>query len=173
MRVVCLWQAKAVSIEGHPDPVCNGLYTHDSTHEGWPIFKNASSGACCYHFMPKKNSLWFQIPDTPPFGIDNRANAWRRGYDASVRKDMWLLIPSGRIQAWDDRSQLDPSDFSVWNQMMHMAACDSGCAQIVATGGGALPPIGAHTWKCWVGAKWVARTLTVGLAPARRRLALH
>ena len=49
---MCLWQAKGVSIEGHPLATCNGLYTHDSTHEGWPVLKNAS-GRYCYRYTPK------------------------------------------------------------------------------------------------------------------------
>ena len=44
-------QAKAVSIEGHPDPDFNGLYTHDSTHKGWPVLKNAR-GMYCYRHTP-------------------------------------------------------------------------------------------------------------------------
>ena len=44
---MCLRQAKAVSIEGHPKPSYNGLYTHDSTHEGWPVLKN-ERGVNCY-----------------------------------------------------------------------------------------------------------------------------
>ena len=42
---------KVVSIEGHPQPSYNGLYTHDSTHEGWPVLKNAE-GMYCYHYAP-------------------------------------------------------------------------------------------------------------------------
>ena len=38
---MCLRQAKAVSVEGHPLAAYNGVYTHDSTHEGWPVLKNA------------------------------------------------------------------------------------------------------------------------------------
>ena len=45
-------QAKAVSIEGHLDPDFNGLYTHDSTHEGWPVLKNAN-GRYCYRYTPR------------------------------------------------------------------------------------------------------------------------
>ena len=47
----CPRQAKAVSIEGHPRPLYNGLYTHDSTHEGWPVLKNAK-GRYCYRHTP-------------------------------------------------------------------------------------------------------------------------
>ena len=55
---MCLVQAKAVSIEGcdyrglrHPTAIYNGLYTHDSTHEGWPVLKNAR-GRYCYRYTP-------------------------------------------------------------------------------------------------------------------------
>ena len=44
-----LRQAKAVSIEGHPSAAYNGLYTHDSTHEGWPVLKNARGKYCYRH----------------------------------------------------------------------------------------------------------------------------
>ena len=50
-----LRQAKAVSIEGHPTPACNGVYTHDSTHEGWPVLKNVS-GKYCSRYTP--NDEW-------------------------------------------------------------------------------------------------------------------
>ena len=54
--MVCPWQAKAVSIEGHPKPEFNGLYTHDSTHEGWPVLKSAN-GRYCYRHTPLDS--WF------------------------------------------------------------------------------------------------------------------
>ena len=53
---MCLRQAKAVSIEGHPVPAFNGLYTHNSTHAGWPVLKNAS-GRYCYRHAPKNQWL--------------------------------------------------------------------------------------------------------------------
>ena len=52
---MCLAQAKAVSIEGHPDPDFNGLYKHDSMHEGWPVLKNAR-GMYCYRY--KATDSW-------------------------------------------------------------------------------------------------------------------
>ena len=58
-----LRQAKAVSIEGHPDEALNGLYTHDSTHEGWPVLKNAS-GMYCYRHTPKDQ--WFLSTEFTP-----------------------------------------------------------------------------------------------------------
>ena len=52
----CLRQAKGVSIEGHPDPDFDGLYTHDLTHKGWPVLKNAE-GMYCYRYTPKDQWL--------------------------------------------------------------------------------------------------------------------
>ena len=43
--------ASGISVAGHPQPAFNGLYTHDSTHEGWPVLKNAS-GMYCYRYTP-------------------------------------------------------------------------------------------------------------------------
>ena len=48
-------------IEGCPDPLLNGVYTHDSTHEGWPVLKSAN-GRYCYRYMwtdPPYNSRWY------------------------------------------------------------------------------------------------------------------
>ena len=50
--MVYLRQAKAVSIEGHPTATYNGVYTHDSTHEGWPVLKN-DKGNYCYRYTPR------------------------------------------------------------------------------------------------------------------------
>ena len=60
---MCLRQAKAVSIEGHPEPDFNGVYAHDSTHEGWPVLKNAN-GKYCYRYTgglysPPPWDRWF------------------------------------------------------------------------------------------------------------------
>ena len=51
-----LRQAKAVSIAGHPTASYNGVYTHDSTHKGWPVLKNAR-GMYCYRY--KATDKWF------------------------------------------------------------------------------------------------------------------
>ena len=45
--MVCLRQAEAVSVAGHPRAAFNGVYTHDSTHKGWPVLKNVK-GVYCY-----------------------------------------------------------------------------------------------------------------------------
>ena len=59
-----LRQAKhGVSIEGHPAPSFNGLYTHDSTHEGWPVLKNAN-GKYCYRYTFEQ--AWRVGPDHSP-----------------------------------------------------------------------------------------------------------
>ena len=55
VRGVCPRQAKAVSIEGHPVVDFNGVYTHDSTHKGWPVLKNVS-GKYCSRYTP--NDEW-------------------------------------------------------------------------------------------------------------------
>ena len=44
-------QAAVFSIEGHPDPTIDGVYTHVSTHKGWPVLKNAN-GNYCYRYTP-------------------------------------------------------------------------------------------------------------------------
>ena len=100
-------QAKGVSIEGHPRPQYNGLYTHDSTHEGWPVLKNAS-GMYCYRYTPL---------------------------------DQWFL-----------RSKFTPDEGS--------------CHTKIVAREGPLP-VGAHTWRRWVGGDdgWQDRTLTVTLLP--------
>ena len=67
---MCLWQAKAVSIEGHPDAAFNGLYTHDSTHEGWPVLKNAR-GMYCYRRSTWREQ-WFLNDEFTP-DLDSRA----------------------------------------------------------------------------------------------------
>ena len=65
-----VWQAKAVSIEGHPNPSYNGFYTHDSTHDGWPVLKNAS-GMYCYRHTP--NDQWLLSAELTP--DDDLSNA--------------------------------------------------------------------------------------------------
>eukprot|EP01045_Picozoa_sp_COSAG04_P027823 COSAG04_NODE_4155_length_2266_cov_1.691278_2_plen_465_part_00 len=48
--------ASGISIAGHPTAAFNGVYTHYSTHEGWPVLKNAS-GMYCYRYTPEDR--WF------------------------------------------------------------------------------------------------------------------
>ena len=66
-----LRQAKAVSIEGHPTESFNGLYTHDSTHEGWPVLKSAK-GKFCYRYTP--DDEWFLSDKFTP--DDSTCNAY-------------------------------------------------------------------------------------------------
>ena len=47
-----LQNVTGVLIVGHPIATYNGVYTHDSTHEGWPVLKNAS-GYYCYRHTPQ------------------------------------------------------------------------------------------------------------------------
>ena len=47
--------SSGISVAGHPKGDFNGLYTHDSTHEGWPVLKNAK-GRYCYRY--KATDSW-------------------------------------------------------------------------------------------------------------------
>ena len=85
----CPRQAKAVSIEGHPTADCNGLYTHDSTHEGWPVLKNAS-GSYCYHYAPKDR--WLLNTESTP----DEGNA----FAAIVAKEGPLPVGAHTWQVW-------------------------------------------------------------------------
>ena len=44
-------ESKTLSIEGHPYADYNGVYTRESTHEGWPVLKN-DKGMYCYRYTP-------------------------------------------------------------------------------------------------------------------------
>ena len=46
----------SVSIEGHPKPQFNDVYTRDSAHKGWPVLKN-DKGMYCYRYTP--GDEWF------------------------------------------------------------------------------------------------------------------
>ena len=41
-------------------PPYNGVYAHDSTHEGWPVLKNAN-GSYCYRHTP--DDQWMLTDD--------------------------------------------------------------------------------------------------------------
>ena len=48
------------------------MYTHDSTHEGWPVLKNAS-GNYCYRYV--KDQLWHLNNEFEPneeYGSDGK-----------------------------------------------------------------------------------------------------
>ena len=86
---MCLRQAKGVSIEGHSLPDYDGVYTHDSTHEGWPVLRNAY-GRYCYRHTPRDRwLLWNEFtPDSNVCSADIEAkegqlpvgaNTWQWG----------------------------------------------------------------------------------------------
>ena len=89
---MCLRQAKAVSIEGHPRPGFDGLYTHDSTHEGWPVLKNAN-GSYCYRYTPK--DAWLLSNVLTP----DKANC----NAAIVAKEGPLPVGAHTWQVWGDK----------------------------------------------------------------------
>ena len=45
-------QVQGVSISGHPNSDFDGVYKHDSTHEGWPVLKSAK-GKFCFRHTPR------------------------------------------------------------------------------------------------------------------------
>ena len=53
---------KSVTIKGHSRAKFNGVYTHDSEHEGWPVLKNAK-GIYCYHYKQLEQWVLFSSHD--------------------------------------------------------------------------------------------------------------
>ena len=98
----CLWQAKAVSIQGHPNPRYNGLYTHDSTHEGWPVLKNAGGRYCYRHTAADQ---WFLgIEFKPDTDLCNSYIVAKEG-PLPVGAHTWQLGPSTLGTAgWEGRT---------------------------------------------------------------------
>ena len=91
-----LLQAKKVSIEGHPLSDYNGLYTHDSVHEGWPVLKNAN-GMFCYRRVPTDRWLLRQ-QFTPDEGTCSAYIKAKEG-PLPVGAHTWnVLISSGNWQ---------------------------------------------------------------------------
>ena len=89
---VCLRQAKAVSIEGHPNPIYNGVYTHDSTHEGWPVLKNAN-GRYCYRRVPADK--WYLNNKFTPESAMAVAAVVAKAGPLPVGAHTWQVAPSG------------------------------------------------------------------------------
>ena len=80
----------AVSFEGHPEPAYDGVYKHDSTHEGWPVLKN-DSGRYCYRSV--KDEAWLLRAEFTPDG--DACNA------AIVAKEGPLPVGAHTWQVWD------------------------------------------------------------------------
>ena len=98
---MCLVQAKAVSIEGHPIPAFNGLYTHDSTHEGWPVLKNAS-GRYCYRYTPADE--WFlSTKFTPDEALCNAYIVAKEG-PLPVGAHTWNVSPEDPDADWEQHT---------------------------------------------------------------------
>ena len=88
---MCPWQAKAVSIEGHPYPDYSGVYTHDSTHKGWPVLKNAN-GRYCYRSAPRDK--WFLRDHFRPEDHHCNASILAKEGPLPVGAHSWKLGPS-------------------------------------------------------------------------------
>ena len=95
---MCLRQAKGVSIEGHPSAAFNGLYTHDSTHEGWPVLKNAS-GMYCYRRVP--TDRWFLRNQFTPDSDNCTASIVAKEGPLPVGAHTWQVGVGGK---WVDRT---------------------------------------------------------------------
>ena len=99
---MCLRQAKAVSIEGHPLAEYNDLYAHDSTHEGWPVLKNAR-GNYCYRHTP--NDSWFLRDRFTPDEDQASAFIVAKEGPLPVGAQAWQLGPSTLGTAdWEGRT---------------------------------------------------------------------
>ena len=102
---MCPRQVKAVSIEGHPNAAFNGVYTHDSTHEGWPVLKNAN-GMYCYRYTP--NNQWRVGSEHNPDKGACRSTIVAKEGPLPVGAHTWRLGPSvlGKPpgSAWEDRT---------------------------------------------------------------------
>ena len=124
LRGVCLRQAKAVSIEGHPEPAYNSVYTHDSTHEGWPVLKNAH-GRYCYRYNADRSLHVTSIGDDDDGedGEDAPDDEYRWG-------QRWYRYNADR---WHLASEHRPD------------AARSNGAYLVAKEGPL--PVGTHAWK--------------------------
>ena len=99
---MCLVQAKAVSIEGHPIAAINGLYTHDSTHEGWPVLKNGRD-RYCYRYTP--TDQWLISNEFSPDDDRCSANIVAEAGPLPVGAHTWQLGPSTLGTAgWEGRT---------------------------------------------------------------------
>ena len=96
--MVFLRQAKAVSIEGHPSPAHNGLYTHDSTHEGWPVLKNAS-GRYCYRYTP--GDRWHLASEHRPDSDLRNASIVAEEGPLPIGAHAWQVVVDND---WEDRT---------------------------------------------------------------------
>jgi len=85
---VCLVQVKGVSIEGHSDANFDGRYTHDSTHEGWPVLKNAK-GRYCYRHTPKDK--WYLHSEFTPDKGNNHSNIVAKEGPLPVGAHTWQV----------------------------------------------------------------------------------
>ena len=100
LTVWCRPQAKVVSIEGHPKLTYNGVYTHDSTHEGWPVLKNAR-GYYCYRYTPRDE--WFLRDKFTPDSDLCNASIVAKGGPLPVGARTWQVWDSGEDD-WEDHT---------------------------------------------------------------------
>ena len=88
-------------IEGHHNPFYNGLYTHDSTHEGWPVLKN-DKGMYCYRYTPADS--WFLNTEfTPDKGACSAGIVAKEG-PLPVGARTWQVSPKDVDEDWEEHT---------------------------------------------------------------------
>ena len=65
------------------------MYTHDSTHEGWPVLKNAS-GMYCYRYTP--GDQWFLDDEFRPDEDMSIASIVAKEGPLPVGAHIWTVV---------------------------------------------------------------------------------
>ena len=76
----------------------NGLYTHHSTHEGWPVLRNAK-GFYCYRYAPVDQ--WYLSDEFAPDGDSSFAAIVAKGGALPVGAHTWWCWVDGE---WKERT---------------------------------------------------------------------
>ena len=106
----------AVSIEGHPTAAYNGLYTHDSEDEGWPVLKNAHGKF--YYCFKRASSARYKTIRGQLSGLHPTV---QREVSAGAGRKRKRLPDHAFPLAFEDRPRLEVSGGSV-----RPARCDVG-----------------------------------------------
>ena len=91
----------AVSFEGHPEPAYDGVYRHDSTHEGWPVLKN-DKGMYCYRYTPKDQ--WMVDDRFTPDDDLCAAYVVAKEGPLPVGAHTWACAPEDAADDWNEHT---------------------------------------------------------------------
>ena len=77
----------------------NGLYTHDSTHKGWPVLKNAKGRYCYRHTSAE---TWVLNDDTADF-VTGMGTADIKATEGPlpVGANTWMVSPEDVDSDWE------------------------------------------------------------------------